>query len=528
MATALTAQGIGFSGVPRDYTAIVMQGKRQKQLDEQAAKEKKDKEYDKLYEQINIKDPTKFFSFDLQDIKRTTAETIDKLAKAKASGNYAEAQKITSDYNTTIGSLQQQKIDYDAKVKTGKYIFDPDLINFENSPTREEAVKKYGQSEGVVSENNQFRFNATPNFDDSTFFTNVAKDPNVVMLDGYETVKDADGNSYRREKFKINVAAFDARLKNAMEDPQLLAAEAAKYRIKNPKWRELSPLEFEQNVKDDFIERGRTYAQIPKNKERNIGKADITNVTVNSGNGEKIDEADLNGISNVRLKFKSKVKRADGSDLNIDYDVPAKAVGAVKDISATYPNTIGLIDVNTGQPIKKAGVTVGKYNVNSVAEIVTKDIYVGGYNIYAGTIVSAEDLDKIIPGLAKLVYEQGDVKPGVVSFGIIEDADGVKTEVYRSAEFTDQTQGVSLSKEDALKLEKIKNLRDPAFKNLEKNIERVKGKGKAAAPAPAPAPAAVKKKEAAQTKPAATKPTGETKTKDERVKANPKLKNLPQ
>lgn len=511
MATALTAQGIGFSGAPREYTGIVMQRNRQKQLDEQAGKEKQDKEYAKLYDQINIKDPTKFFAFDLNDIKRTTAETIDKLAKAKASGNYAEAQKITSDYNTTIGSLQQQKIDYDAKVKTGKYIFDPDLINFENSPTREEAVKKYGQSEGVVSENNQFRFNAIPNFDDSKFFTDVAKDPNVVMLEGYETVKDDFGNSYRREKFKINAQAFDARLINAMEDPQFLAAEAAKYRIKNPKWRELSPLEFEQNVKNDFIDRGRTYAQIPKNKERNIGKGvQISNV-YNAGAGDQQDQADLGGISNVRLKYKGEVA---GNSFTVDYDIPAKAVGALKDVKGTYPTTISMIDYKTGQPIVKLGITEGTYNTSFVAPVLYEDINIGGIKLKKGLIVNAEKLEGIQKGLSRIIYEKGKVKPGLVSFGKLEDG----KEVYRTAEMSDQTQETSLAKEDSPKYEKLEKQRKEVTDEINNEINKVKSQPKPAAQtkAPAPKPAAVKK------------PTGEAKTKDERVKANPKLKNLPQ
>ena len=493
MGTATAATAIGFSGAPREYTGIVMQRNRQKQLDEQAGKEKQDKEYDKLYEQINIKDPTKFFSFDLQDIKRTTAETIDKLAKAKANGNYSEAQKIVSDYNTTIGSLQQQKIDYDAKVKTGKYIFDPDLINFENSPTREEAVKKYGQSEGVVSENNQFRFNATPNFDDSKFFTDIAKDPNVVMLDGYETVKDADGNLYRREKFKINADAFDTRLNNAISDPQVFAAEAAKYRIKNPNWRELSSLEFKQNVITDFFDRGRPYAGIPKNKERNIGKGvQISNV-FNAGAGDQQDKGDLGGISNVRLKFKGELS---GNPFTIDYDVPTKAIGALKDIKGTYPTTISMIDYKTGQPIVKLGVTPGTYNTSFVAPVLYEDINIGGVKLKKGLIVNSEKLEEIQKGLSKIIYEKGNVKPGLVSFGKLDDG----KEVYRTAEMTDQTQETALAKEDSPKYEELERQRKEVIDEINNEISKVKSK-----PA-TQTKVATQSKPAAQTKTAAEKP----------------------
>ena len=514
MGTATAATAIGFSGAPREYTGIVMQRNRQKQLDEQAGKEKKDKEFDKLYEQINIKDPTKFFSFDLQDIKRTTAETIDKLAKAKASGNYAEAQKITSDYNTTIGSYQQQKQDFDVNVKTGKNIYDPSLINFENAKTRDEAARTYADKEGVVSENNQFRFKAIPNYDDQKLFTDVARDPNVFMEDTPETIKDSYGNMMRVNKFKINQQAFDARLANAIQDPQIFAAEAAKYRIKNPKWREQSDLEFQQNVVTDFMDRGRSFAGIPTSKERNVGGIKISNV-FNAGAGDQQDKGDLGGISNVRLKFKGELS---GNPFTIDYDVPTKAIGALKDIKGTYPTTISMIDYKTGQPIVKLGVTEGTYNTSFVAPVLYEDINIGGVKLKKGLIVNAEKLEQIQKGLSKIIYEKGNVKPGLVSFGKLDDG----KEVYRTAEMSDQTQETALGKEDSPKYEELERQRKEVIDEINNEISKVKSK-----PA-TQTKVATQSKPAAQTKPAASKkPTGETKTREERIKANPKLNNLP-
>jgi hypothetical protein len=342
MATALTAQGIGFSGAPREYTGIVMQRNRQKQLDEQAGKEKQDKEYAKLYDQINIKDPTKFFAFDLNDIKRTTAETIDKLAKAKASGNYSEAQKIVSDYNTTIGSYQQQKMDYDAKVKTGKNIFEPDLINFENSPSREEAAKRYGQSEGVAyaPENNQFRFNAIPNFDDQKLFTDIARDKNVFKEGKIVERPGPYGQIIQEQQYEINPEAYDARLKNAIQDPQIYAAEAAKYRIKNPKWREETPLDFQQNVIDSFIERGRSFQGIPFSKTKAFKpKGDYNvNITNNMGNQEP--------ISGVVEEVAFNVKQPDLNGMPQVMEVKMKKVSAFGDVKASLPNSDYTYDFN--------------------------------------------------------------------------------------------------------------------------------------------------------------------------------------
>jgi hypothetical protein len=527
MATALTAQGIGFSGAPREYTGIVMQRNRQKQLDEQAAKEKQDKEYDKLYEKINIKDPTKFFSFDLQDIKRTTAETIDRLAKAKASGNYSEAQKIVSDYNTTIGSLQQQKIDYDANVKTGKNIYDPELINFENSPSRAEAAKKYAGREGVVSENNQFRFKATPNYDDQKLFTDIAKDPNVIMEDTPETTKDQFGNMLRVNRFKINKTNFDARLANAIQDPQIFAAEAAKYRIKNPDWRKLPDLDFQQNVIDDFMNRGRSFAGIPRGRESKFGKGiTITNNNINNnGSGDSnLDPTQRAGDVTIDIKTTD----LNGNLVSAGYTLKDGIQTGDLNATAVVPNTAR--NLKTGKKFESIGGV--KYTANStgVGAFAKKDIYFPPKQNADGSL---------FPG--KLI-KQGEIIADYLLENFPNEVSKDRLE-YKATTFAVTDKGEPIAFEAKLPTQdmylKSDNKDKPIIKYLIDLSERVKfyngelpssptnsreakppTKAPASAPKPAPKPA-VKKDESRDI------PSSGTRTKEERIKANPKLNNSP-
>jgi hypothetical protein len=187
------------------------------------------------------------------------------------------------------------------------------------------------------------------------------------------------------------------------------------------------------------------------------------------------------------LKYQGEVA---GNSFTIDYDVPTKAVGALKDVKGTYPTTISMIDVKTGQPIVKVGVTEGTYNTSFVAPVLYEDINIGGVKLKKGLIVNAEKLEKIQPGLSKTIYEKGKVKPGLVSFGKLEDG----KEVYRTAEMSDQTQETSLAKEDSPKYEKLEKQRKEVIDEINNEINKVKSQSKPATQSKAAAPTITPKK----------------------------------
>lgn len=386
MATALTAQGIGFSGAPREYTGIIMQRNRQKQLDEQAAKQKKDKEYADLYDKISIKDPSQFFTFDLNDVQRTSAETIDRLAKARADGNFREEAKIKNEYFLKIGSLQQQKKDYDANIKSNRDdIYDRELLDFENSPSREEAIKKYGGREGIVVQGDQLRFKPTRNYNQNEEFTKIANDKNVIMQDGFETVTDNLGNSFRREKYKINPVAYDARLASRISDPLIFDSELAKYKIQNPKWRELSALDLQQEVVNKFMNDGRSFAGIPNTKQSKIGKG--INITISNNNGNGDDSTNpTQRAGDITMNIKT--TDLNGQLVTADYTLKEAIQTGNLNATAIVPNTA--INMQNNEKFNSLGSVPYVANTTGVGLFVKRDIVIGGKEFKAGQLVADE------------------------------------------------------------------------------------------------------------------------------------------
>jgi hypothetical protein len=491
MATALTAQGIGFSGAPREYTGIIMQRNRQKQLDEQAAREKKDKEFGDLSNKIYFKDPGQFLSFHLPVVKSAMMTAIGDATKFKEKGDLENYNKTLANLQFTLNDYSRQKKEYDDVVKSGKYVVDPKLRDLENAPDENEALKRAENLEGVTVNptTRSLNFKGATSFPTSKFYKDLANDKRLLVPDGVEYQNGPLGKVVAVQKYKVDKDLATNILKDAINQEDVFSSEAANYRINNPNSRKLPDLEFKQAVIDNFIDRGLNELGVPKQDRKYLGQNKFE-INVDARSGDQQDQGDLGGISNVRLKFNPKVKTLTGGEINYDYDVPTKGLISVKDVTGTYPTTMSLFNAKTGQLIEKPGVTKGTYNVSLYAPVLYKPINVMGVNLPAGLIVNAASLDKIKPGLAKMVYQQGDVRAGIVSFGKLEDG----TDVYRTAEMSDQTQKTALGKEDTATYEKLEAERKRVSNEVNNEIEKVKGKPAPTSKAAAPKPAAVKPK----------------------------------
>lgn len=184
MAEALTAQGIGFSGAPREYTGIIMARKRQQEGEEQKRKAASEKKFEDLYKGIGIDDKGKYFTFDIPEIERMSADVVEKLSEATESGDYRKGLQAKTEYLSRLQRLKQEKEAWNAflpRIMKGEVNVDPDLINAEQSPTREDFVKKYGGAMGVVYNPNTqaLDFSASQRMKDAEIYQKVAIQPRV-------------------------------------------------------------------------------------------------------------------------------------------------------------------------------------------------------------------------------------------------------------------------------------------------------------------------------------------------------------
>lgn len=114
---AYTSPFIGYPGSPKDYSSLEAMRKRQKDVDDKAAKARTQKELDEIMKAIDI-DPGKYLPFRIPEVKGIMGEGVDKILKAAAAGDYSALQEAKNDIKLRSGNFVAEKEDFDKVIKS--------------------------------------------------------------------------------------------------------------------------------------------------------------------------------------------------------------------------------------------------------------------------------------------------------------------------------------------------------------------------------------------------------------------------
>lgn len=123
---ATTSPFIGYPGSPKDYSSLEAMRKRQKEVDDKAAKARTQKELDEIMKATDV-DPGKYLPFRIPEVKGIMAEGVDKILKAAAAGDYSALQEAKNDIKLRSGNFVAERDDFDKVIKAseGGQVFTP-------------------------------------------------------------------------------------------------------------------------------------------------------------------------------------------------------------------------------------------------------------------------------------------------------------------------------------------------------------------------------------------------------------------
>lgn len=395
---ALTGLGIALGGRTKDYTQVELAQRKQKQLEERAAKDKQAKELEDITGDIFTK-PGKFLDFRRPQINQRYAQFIKDYQNAQGYGDKSELKfgliqdlekwrKEAEDYYNTRKNIASGTIKIDD---------DPDLLVTSRDEDEISRNIKYG---GVSkTPEGTYYLNAYKNIDIPKRQRDIAQKVKIDWMEA-NTRPGPDGKPMllgepSKEDFKAMLGVdFDSNIdvqknaKNTYRDQ----IEAAGIKYDTPEATALA--------RELYINNG--LPNLTGSALRGGGATNNFNIDVGQGDGQINYQAESTDGENINVTYTDPQGKPFVDAIYLRY---GQAIG---DNKATFPAGTEAYYMDTGEPVSDSDIKTGTYNKFGVVYVLDKDFVIGKTTYKKGTPIPKR--------YEKLAVEKGLARPQKVVF----------------------------------------------------------------------------------------------------------------
>lgn len=337
---AYTSPFIGYPGSPKDYSSLEAMRKRQKDVDDKAAKARTDKELDEIMKAIDI-DPGKYLPFRIPQVKGIMGEGVDKILKAAAAGDYSALQEAKNEIKLRSGNFVAEKDDFDKVIKSSEsgQTFTPADYRIMYSGKGPSDFQPYVDNGSLLFHKDTGRFVPTA-------FDNV--DLPKYMIDVVGKYKNAPTDridALGRQIYETDVAGATNALAYTYDNEPAIKAKYRRFAgnsvVKEGRTKE----QYEADLRNKFIEDGLGMIQ----PSRVVKPSKGINVEVNVGSGDATKDARVGRKSSQEFQMTYLDPTTGRPKLGTFVVDNWNATG---DKKATFPVSATAYDIGTGAPIQ--------------------------------------------------------------------------------------------------------------------------------------------------------------------------------
>jgi hypothetical protein len=451
---ALTGLGIALGGRTKDYTQVELAQRKQKQLEERAAKDRKAKELEEITKDIAIK-PGAFLDFRYPQATQRVGQFLEEYQKTDG---YGQKAQLKFNLLQDLEKFKQEKMDFDKYrqgIAKGELIADDDIevLNTGKDEADIDSQIKYG---GIVkTPEGTYRINAYQNINVPKRQQDLADQVKIKWMQG-NTMQGADGKPMlvgepSKEEFKVMLGSdFD-------NDPNLQKNLARLYRSQLDSQGITDPQERLAKVKELYITSGLPY--LSGNQVRGGGATNNYNFQIGNGQNENPSTTPL-GNNKIMIVGQNP---ATGEKFLGTY-TRAKT-WALGDAFATIPPGVEAYYGDTGEPVSSADMEKATFNDISVGYVLNKDVTLrgpfGAVKFKKGQPVFDEYFD--------IAKKNNLVEPAIIASTKVGDRT-----IYSDGSRFLQSKAITTSKEDTPVIEQnIKDIKS-YFESFSKDFESQK------------------------------------------------------
>jgi hypothetical protein len=485
MATnAGTGLGIALGGRAKDFTQVEMAARRQKQLDEQKARQAKDKELEDITKDIFVK-PGQYLPMREAEVQREMAQYIKDMQEATG---YGERMQKKFDFLSKVEKYKAEKQAFDKEygsITSGKKISDDDVSVLITASNPDEVLQSAKRGGIVQGSDGTFRITAYEAIDIPSRQSGLAA--RVRNEFQGRTVVGADGKMMN--VLEPTPDDFRAQLASDFDQNLNVRANAARQYRDELDAMGLEGAERIAKAKELYIERGLPF--LTGSTVRGSGGG--ININVNTGNQNQpfvarpVEESEINVVY---------TDPATGREEQGTYRlISSQSLG---DAKATLPKDTRSFYIDTGESVTEADIENVTFNKFGIGYVLTKPFTVttpnGKKTFKKGTVIEKQYED--------LARRYNAAKPEKLVFARTQRDRSIVT----PAEEYYQTRIIGANEKDARILE-------GQFQRLEEDYQKELRKQKSVSSQPR------------QNQSAAPKATSQPKS-NKRIESNPALQEL--
>ena len=447
---ATTSQFIGYPGSPKDYSSLEAMRKRQKEVDDNAAKARTQKELDEIMKATDV-DPGKYLPFRIPEVKGIMAEGVDKILKAAAAGDYSALQEAKNDIKLRSGNFVDEKRAVDEAIKsaeTGATFTAADLRRLYSGKGRGdfEDMIKSGAIQ-VHEETGRFIPTLYDNVDIPNYTLNIVKD--------YKNLPTGKTDSFGRFIYETDVEGLTNALGMTWDNQPALAKKFTLLNQDRIVKEGKSPEQINNELRQMYINQG---LGMPVPSKRTNRPGDRTNI-FNLGNGTETPPAMKSiGLSEIKITqtnpFTGK-KEVGAFNLS-----NSRTLG---DAVATIPKGVGSYYADTGESVTDSDLQKATFNEFGNALVFARDVTT---NTPEGRVTYKKGTP-ILQGFETAAIQNGWAKPAMV---VSADVDG--RYILSDARRFLQTKAITASKDDTPVINANLNEAEKDFEQYEKDFKK--------------------------------------------------------
>lgn len=490
---ALTGLGIALGGRTKDYTQVELAQRKQKQLEEKAAKDKQAKELEGITKDIAIK-PGEFLDFRQPAIKQEVAKFIEDYQNAQG---YGEKAQLKFNLLSRLEQFKQEKRDadkYRQGIAQGTYAADDDIETLYTAANEDEVIGKTKYGGIVKSPEGTFRVDAYQKVDIPKRQAELAQKVKIDWMEA-NTRTGADGKPVligepNKEDFKVMLGAdFDSN-----QDIQRNAIRTYRNQLEAEGLMS-DPAKAMAKARELYITNGANF--LTGSQLRGSGKG--INISIGLGDEGKRPAMTPVDKSSLLITYKNPVTGdAQTGTLSV---YKSRSLG---DANATLPPNVTAYYGDTGEPVTQTDIEKATFNEFGSTYVLKRDVTLTGpygrIKFKKGQPIVDEYLD--------VAMKNGVIEPAM----IVSARSGDRT-IYTDAQRFLQTKAISASKDDApvieANLQALKSDFEEFKKDFEKRQSQLRGRSSSSQPKTVP-----------------SQGSGSKPTENKRVTNNPALQKL--
>lgn len=452
---ALTGLGIALGGRTKDYTQVELAQRKQKQLEEKAAKDKQAKELEGITKDIAIK-PGEFLDFRQPAIKQEVAKFIEDYQNTQG---YGEKAQLKFNLLSRLEQFKQEKRDadkYRQGIAQGTYAADDDIETLYTAVNEDEVIGKTKYGGIVKSPEGTFRVDAYQKVDIPKRQADLAQKVKIDWMEA-NTRTGADGKPVligepNKEDFKVMLGAdFDSN-----QDIQRNAIRTYRNQLEAEGLMS-DPAKAMAKARELYITNGANF--LTGSQLRGGGATNNYNFQIGNGQNENPSTTPL-GNNKIMIVGQNPVT----GDKFLGTYTRAKT-WALGDAFATIPPGVEAYYGDTGEPVSSADMEKATFNDISVGYVLNKDVTLrgpfGAVKFKKGQPVFDEYFD--------IAKKNNLVEPAIIASTKVGDRT-----IYSDGSRFLQSKAITTSKEDTPVIEQnIKDIKS-YFESFSKDFESQK------------------------------------------------------